>query len=122
MSEMALTAERFLIVGRGRLLADATGEELRAGAGERTVTVRTAHAAALRDAIAGPGIAVRSPERGLLVVSGMSSEDVGTRALHAGVALTELTPHRVTLEEAFLELTHGAVQYNAHGLEKEAIA
>jgi len=111
MSEMALTATHLIVVGQGRLIADASVAELTAAAGGRTVRVRTEEARRLHDLLAADGVSVSSTERDLLMVSGLSSAEVGRVAAQAGIALIELTPQQVSLEDAFMELTRDAVEF-----------
>ena len=113
MSEMSLVADRLIIVGGGRLLADTTVDELVRQAGGGTVRVATAEPARLRDALAAPGVEVvgraGSEE---LEVSGLSARVVGTTAAEHGIALYELTANKVSLEEAFMDLTRDTVVYH----------
>jgi ABC-2 type transport system ATP-binding protein len=111
MSEMALTAERLVVIGRGRLLADTTVDELISRAGVGSVLVRSPDATALRDALLATGAAVTSEERGTLLVTGAGAERIGDLARDNGLALHELTPRRASLEEAYLDLTREAVEY-----------
>jgi ABC-2 type transport system ATP-binding protein len=114
MSEMALTAERFVIIGRGRLIADVSAAELTRGA-RRGVRVRSPQAAQLRDLLAGPGVSVTSAEAGVLDIDGVDSEVVGRVARDHGIAIYELVPRTATLEDALLELTRDDVEYRAAG-------
>ncbi len=113
MSEMALTAEHLIIVGRGRLIADTSVEEFTRQASSNTVRVRTPDAERLRERLAGPDVAVTGEESGVLIVSGLTSERIGGIAAEHGVVLYELTPQQASLEEAFMELTRDAVEYKA---------
>jgi ABC-2 type transport system ATP-binding protein len=114
MSEMALVADHLIIVGRGRLLADTTVQDLVRHAGGNTVTVATADPAGLREVLAGPGVEITgragSEE---LQVAGMSSRSIGLKAAEHGIALFELTARTVSLEEAFMDLTRDAVEYHS---------
>lgn len=112
MSEMALTAEYLIVIGRGRLMADKSVAEFVAAAGG-TVRVRTDEAARLRTLLAGPDVSVSSTERDVLDVTGLSSERIGRIAAEAGIALAELTPRQASLEDAFMEMTREAVEYQA---------
>ena len=76
MSEMALTATRLVVVGRGRLIADTTVEEFVARAGGSAVTVRTPQAARLRELLLGPDVTVTSDQSGVLHVQGLTAEFV----------------------------------------------
>jgi ABC-2 type transport system ATP-binding protein len=113
MSEMALTAEHVIVVGRGRLMADMPTADLIASASTNTVTVRSARAGELRAALAGPDVTVASSEPGLLEVTGLTAEQIGATALEMGIALSELTPQQASLEEAFMDMTRGEVEYHA---------
>ncbi|GAA2823692.1 ABC transporter ATP-binding protein [Kribbella solani] len=123
MSEMALVANRLIIVGRGRLLADTTVDELVREAGGDTVRVSTADAAKLRDALAGPGVEILghagSEE---LEVNGLSARAVGATAAEHGIALYELTTKKVSLEKAFMDLTRDEVVYHGSTELKERAA
>jgi ABC-2 type transport system ATP-binding protein len=114
MSEMALTAEHLVVVGRGRLIADTTVEEVvRQASADAAVRVRSPQATALREALAAPGVTVHSAEPGLLEVHGLGSERIGEVAAADGIVLHELTPQQASLEEAFMRLTGEAVEYHA---------
>jgi len=113
MSEMALVADRLIIVGRGRLLADTTVDELVRQAGGDTVRVATAEPAKLRDALAGPGVEIlgRSGSEEL-EVTGLSARSIGTAAAEHGITLYELTTQKVSLEAASMDLTRDDVVYH----------
>jgi ABC-2 type transport system ATP-binding protein len=114
MSEIALTAEHLIVVGRGRLIADTTVAEIVAQASEhQAVHVRTPDATRLRDALAGDGVTIVSDERGRLEVHGLSSEQIGEIAARLGIVLHELTRQSASLEDAFMALTGDAVEYHA---------
>ena len=112
MSEMALTAEHLVIVGRGRVLADTTVEDVVAQAStEATVYVRSPQAAAIRDALAADGVRIESRERGTLEIHGVSAERIGQLAAQHQWVLHELTPRRASLEDAYMRLTGDSVEY-----------
>jgi ABC-2 type transport system ATP-binding protein len=115
MSEMALTAEHLIVVGKGRLIRDQSVADFIASASAQSVLVRSPQATQLRDLLLGPDVTVSSTEAGQLEVSGLSSDDIGTRAATAGITLFELSPVRASLEEAFMELTHDSVEYRGPG-------
>jgi ABC-2 type transport system ATP-binding protein len=112
MSEMSLTATHLIVVGQGRLIADASVADFTASAGQAVVRVRTEEAPRLRDLLAGVGVSVTSTDRDLFTVSGLSSAEIGKVAAEAGIALSELVPQQASLEEAFMELTRDAVEFN----------
>ena len=112
MSEMALTAEHLVIIGRGRVLADTTVEEFVAQASVDTmVYVRSPDASALRDALATDGVRIESRERGTLEVHGIAAERVGEIAAERQWVLHELTPRRASLEDAYMRLTGESVEF-----------
>jgi ABC-2 type transport system ATP-binding protein len=114
MAEMAQTAEHLVVIGRGRLIADTTVADIVAQASHNAaVTVRTPQASELRDALAGDGVAVTSDEREVLEVHGLTSAEVGTTAARHGIVLHELISQKASLEQAFMSLTGGAVEYQA---------
>jgi ABC-2 type transport system ATP-binding protein len=114
MSEMALVADHLIIVGRGRLLADTTVQDLVRQAGGDTVSVATGEPARLREVLAGPGVEITGRAGSeQLQVAGMSPRAIGLKAAEHGIALFELTPRTVSLESAFMELTKDAVEYHA---------
>ncbi|ADB52182.1 ABC transporter ATP-binding protein [Conexibacter woesei] len=119
MSEMSLTAEHLIVVGRGRLIADVSVQEMTARASRDVVLVRSPDAARLGELVAGPDVSVTGVERDLLEVGGVSAPEIGELAARHGLALHELTPQQASLEEAFMELTRDAVEYRA-GLEQVA--
>jgi ABC-2 type transport system ATP-binding protein len=111
MSEMALTATHLIVVGQGRLIADAGVEALTRATARDTVLVHTDEDARLGDLLAGDGVGVTSLEPGRLQVNGLSSAAIGRIAADARIALIELTPRQASLEEAFMELTRNAVEF-----------
>jgi ABC-2 type transport system ATP-binding protein len=114
MSEMALVADHLIIVGRGRVLADTTVQELVRQGGGDTVVVASADPAQLRGVLAGPGVEVTGrPGSEQLSVTGMSPRMIGITAAEHGIALFELTARTVSLEEAFMELTKDSVEYHS---------
>jgi ABC-2 type transport system ATP-binding protein len=113
MSEMALMAERFVIVGRGQLIADVSAAELAAMSSGDRVFVRTPNGSLLRQILAIDGVEVRNADDAPdgFEVLGLDSDTIGARAAQAGLALFELTPRGNSLEATFMELTHDSVQY-----------
>lgn len=113
MSEMALTATRLVVIGRGRLIADTSVDEFVAKASNNSVTVRSPKATELRQLLLGPDVIVTSTERNHLQVQGLTAEQIGSIAWQAQLPLFELATHQASLEEAFMELTHESVEYRA---------
>jgi ABC-2 type transport system ATP-binding protein len=113
MSEMALTADHLVVIGRGRLIADQPVAEFVAQSSRATVRVRTPSPAPLTTALVESGAHVDTQPDGALVVSGLAAAAVGDLAAGLGIALHELSPHAASLEEAFMELTQGSVEFRA---------
>jgi len=113
MSEMAQTADRLVIVGRGRLLADTTVDALVEQSAGNAVRVASRETARLRSLLMGPGVAVTSTGAERLVVSGLDTRQIGQLAAAHQVPLYELATESVSLEDAFMRLTHDAVEYHS---------
>ncbi|KPI06678.1 Sulfate-transporting ATPase [Actinobacteria bacterium OK074] len=114
MSEMAQTADRLVVVGRGRLLAETTVEALVEQAAGNGVRVATSEPARLRAVLTAPGVTVTSTESERLVVSGLDPRRIGQLAAEHRVPLYELVAESVSLEEAFMNLTQDAVEYHSN--------
>ena len=113
MSEMALTAQHLIVIGRGRLIADTGMEEFIAAAAPGTVQVRSTDPDALAALLRSREVAVSGADDGALTVSGLSTDQVGRLAGAAGITLLELTARQASLEEAFMDLTRDAVEFRA---------
>jgi ABC-2 type transport system ATP-binding protein len=113
MSEMAQTATRLVVVGRGRLIADTTVAEFVASAGGHAVLVRTPEADRLNTLLAGPDVTITRQDPEVLLVEGLTTRAIGAIAHQAAVAVYELTDQRTSLEDAFMELTQDSVEYHA---------
>jgi ABC-2 type transport system ATP-binding protein len=112
LSEMEDTADHVLVIGRGRLIADVSVDELTSRSSASHVRVVSPEAAKLSELLANTiGKAVTSNGDGGLVVSGVGADYVGDLAAAHGIRLHELTPRRATLEEAFMELTRDSIDY-----------
>ncbi len=112
MSEMALTAEHVIVVGRGRLMADMPMADLIAQASTNVVTVRSPQAGDLARALAAPDVTI-DPVDGGLEVAGLSAAQIGDAARDLGISLHELTPQQASLEEAFMDMTRGEVEFHS---------
>ncbi|MGW5055202.1 ABC transporter ATP-binding protein [Actinokineospora sp. NPDC004072] len=112
MGELELIADRLLVIGRGRLIADAPVAEVIARSGA-AVRVRTPDPGALRAALVRAGAQVRPAGGHELSVTGMAAERVGDIAHATGVAVHGLTTEQASLEQAYLDLTAGSVEYGA---------
>jgi len=113
MSEMALTAEHLIVIGRGRLVADAPIEEVVRQGSRNDILVRSPAGGALAGLLSQRGGAVTAETDGGLAVTGLDAAEIGDLAREHGIALHELTPRHASLEEAFMELTKDSVDYHA---------
>ncbi|MCK2023359.1 ATP-binding cassette domain-containing protein [Microbacterium sp. kSW2-24] len=111
MSEMAQTADHVIVMGRGKVLADAPLEDLVRAWTTNRVRVRTPHGAALAQLVAGPDVEIVSTAPDLFDITGLPAARIGDLAAERGVALHELTPTTGSLEDAYLALTGEAVEY-----------
>jgi ABC-2 type transport system ATP-binding protein len=123
MSEMELTAERLIVVGRGRLIADTTVDDfVRQASMGAPVRVRTPERPRLCHALERLGAKIDDGDD-VLIVRGLTAEQIGDAAKAADVAIHELAPQQVSLEDAFMRLTRDSVEYRTEALlEPEAAA
>ncbi|WP_336206693.1 ATP-binding cassette domain-containing protein [Nonomuraea sp. LPB2021202275-12-8] len=110
MSEMQLTADHLVVIGKGRLIADAPLEQVLANP---SVLIRSPHAGELAARLAAEGVVVERRGENELIATGASIERIGDLAHDAGVRLHELSPRAASLEQAYHELTAGSVEYGA---------
>jgi ABC-2 type transport system ATP-binding protein len=116
MSEMALTADHLLVIGKGRLIADTSVEEFVRSSSQQSVHVRSPQAAELAAVCREAGATVDAgTDPDVIEITGMDSAEVGRLAAAHGIALSELIPVRASLEEAFMALTRESVEYQAAG-------
>jgi len=115
LAEVEQTVDRVVIVGAGRLVREASIEQLRSGAdGAGTVLVRSPDADRLADVLRAAGSAVTREDDGILAVAGSTPAEVGRRAFAAGIELHELRAQTSGLEEIYFELTAGREQFAAN--------
>jgi ABC-2 type transport system ATP-binding protein len=114
MSEMAQTADHLIVIGRGRIIADAPVKEIIAGTRQAKTLVRTSAAQQLSSLLAGDGVTVDQSEPETLEVTGMDSRQIARIALDNQVLLYELTPQMSSLEDAYFDLTKDEVEYHSH--------
>jgi ABC-2 type transport system ATP-binding protein len=113
MTEMALTADHLIVIGRGRLIADMSVEEFVQKASGALVRVRSPQASRLRELVLAPDVSVASSEATVLEIEGLTAERIGEIAAENQIVLHELTPVQASLEEAFMELTHDDVEFKS---------
>lgn len=116
MSEMALTADHLIVLGRGEIIADAPVADIIAGGTRQRVLVRSPHSSQLADLLAAPEVAVVRSEAGVLEVTGLAASGIGDLAAQHGLAIHELTPLSASLEEAYMALTADAVEYRTEAV------
>jgi ABC-2 type transport system ATP-binding protein len=123
MAEMAQTAEHLVIIGRGRLIADTTvADVLSQASRDAAVSVRSPQAGELGRALERAGAVVRAPEPDRLEVDGVGSARVGEIAAAEGIVLHELIQQSASLEEAFMSLTGGELEYHAGELQSPPLS
>jgi ABC-2 type transport system ATP-binding protein len=113
MSELQDTADHLVIVGRGAVIADTSTRALLAAASGDRVTLRTPVPAAAAEVLTAAGAEVCAGEPGVVLIKGMSSERAVVLLTKHAIAFTEVSAHRASLEEAYLELTGDAVEFRA---------
>ncbi|MFH8338334.1 ATP-binding cassette domain-containing protein [Streptomyces sp. AM6-12] len=113
MSEMAQTADHLIVIGQGRLLADTSMAEFIRRHARSYVRIRSPQRERLLDALHEAGITVAGAADGALEAEGDKAERIGELAAGHGIVLHELSPRQASLEEAFMRLTAGSVEYHA---------
>jgi ABC-2 type transport system ATP-binding protein len=114
ISEMALTAESLVVIGKGNLISETSVAEFAAQYQSEAVRVLTPTPQLLVTALTKAGLRPAVEDDGAIVVSGLAAAQVGEIAAGASLTLHELTPVRASLEDAFMELTADSVEYRAH--------
>jgi ABC-2 type transport system ATP-binding protein len=112
MTEMSMTADHLIVIGRGRLIADASVDDFLRRHSKNVVRVRSPQADQLVSEFSQRTVSVVSLGRGALEVHGLSAEQIGELAAARGYILHELTPQQVTLEEAFMDITQGELEFS----------
>jgi ABC-2 type transport system ATP-binding protein len=121
MSEMSLTADHLIVIGRGRLIADATVDTFIAMASAQVVRVRTPVAARFAELL-GDRAAMSIAEPDVLEVCGLGLAEVGDLAFRHRVPIHELAAQQASLEEAFMNLTGDAVEFASEGAVSVEVA
>jgi ABC-2 type transport system ATP-binding protein len=113
MSEMALIAERLVVIGKGRLIADTSvGEFVEQASVGAPVQVRSPRIAELRGALDRAGFHAEEGTQDELIVSGATAPQIGDLAAQLGIALHALTPQPISLEDAFMQITRSSVEFH----------
>jgi ABC-2 type transport system ATP-binding protein len=115
MSEVSLTADRLIIIGRGRLITETTIDELLRGTdgASEAVRARSPQAGQLAELLRARGATVTSGDGGTLTITGATSDAVGELARANGLSLQELSVQRASLEDRYMELTRDSADYRA---------
>ncbi|TNU74758.1 ABC transporter ATP-binding protein [Miniimonas arenae] len=122
MSEMAITADELVVIGRGRIIATGPVQQVIEQTTSSSVLVRSPRARELADRIAGDGVTVTASDDVTLSVRGLDAARIGDLAAAQGIALHELTPQTASLEEAFMTLTADDVEYHSSPAPQEGQA
>jgi ABC-2 type transport system ATP-binding protein len=120
MSELQDTADHLVVVGRGRVIADASVSDMIAAASDGRVDLRTEARAEAMTVLAQAGAEVSATARNVLTVTGLSAERTVAALTASQVPFSEVSAHRATLEEAYMELTRDAVEFRAAPAAKGA--
>jgi ABC-2 type transport system ATP-binding protein len=118
MSELQDTADHLVVVGRGKVIADTGVAELITAASGDRVTIRTQARPDAMTVLTHAGATVAATDRDVLTVAGLSAAHVVTLLTEAGVGFSEVSAHRATLEEAYMEMTRNAVEFRAQPVEE----
>lgn len=113
MSEMALTADHLVVIGRGRLMADTTMADFMARNSRSYVRVRTPEPEKLKDALATERISWVAADDGAIEIEDGEPAQIGELAAARQLILHELSPQRASLEEAFMRLTADSIEYHS---------
>jgi ABC-2 type transport system ATP-binding protein len=118
MSEMALTADHLIVIGRGQLVAQSSVEEFVRASSRNFVRVRSPMRNRIAQLLRAEGATTEMEASGSLAVTGPTAEAIGELAATQGIVLHELSSQRASLEEAFMELTADRVEYrgDAHDI------
>ncbi|MEV0393273.1 hypothetical protein [Polymorphospora rubra] len=113
MSEMAITADHLIVIGRGRLLADTTMAEFIKVNARGVVRIRSTAQDRLKSLMRAEGMEIVAYPDGLIETDERHTARVGQLAADEAIPLLELSPQRPSLEEAFMRLTAAAVEFSA---------
>ncbi|MFD4444491.1 ABC transporter ATP-binding protein [Nocardia sp. NPDC058519] len=121
LSEMAQTAEQLIVIGRGQLMFDGSTQEFIDRASEQSVRVRSPQLDQLRSLLTSHGMTVKEDGDAALIIAGVTSDEVGKVAGTNNVTLYELAPQSASLEEAFMRMTGGAVEYHGESFDHQVM-
>jgi ABC-2 type transport system ATP-binding protein len=118
MSEMAVSADQIIVIGRGRFITQGSVDSLTATT-KGSVLVRTSNNAKLTSVVKSQQGVVHEVNDNFLSVEGLSSDEIGRIGFQSAITILELTPQRASLEEVFMDLTAGSVEYASHATQKQ---
>jgi ABC-2 type transport system ATP-binding protein len=121
MSEVALTADHLIVIGRGKLLADTSTAQFLESNARHDVLLRSPRAAELRRLITARGASLTPQDDGALVVTGMDAAAIGDLAAEHGIAVHALVPRTASLEDAYLDITGESVEYRGEMTAVEGV-
>jgi ABC-2 type transport system ATP-binding protein len=113
MGELQDTADHLVVVGRGKVIADTSVADLLAAASGDRITLRTSARPEAMTVLAHAGATVAATDRGTLTVSGLAAETIVALLGESAVPFSEVSAHHASLEEAYMDLTHDAVEFRA---------
>ncbi|WP_262107047.1 ABC transporter ATP-binding protein [Arthrobacter sp. Marseille-P9274] len=117
MSEMAQTADHLLVIGRGRIIADASMQDFLARSGQLRTRVRTDQPEVLGRVLAAEGVTIEARDAALLEIAGVDARTIARAALDHQVLVYELTPLQASLEEVYMALTKDEVEYHSQNID-----
>ncbi len=120
LSEMSQMADNIVVIGKGKLIASTTMQGIISGSSHSSVFARVSDASALKKLLGATQYEVSEQNDGLQIV-GAKTDEIGKLAFDGGITILELTNHRASLEDAFLELTENAQEYQSHAAKEEEI-
>jgi ABC-2 type transport system ATP-binding protein len=120
INEMALTAERLVVIGRGTLIAETSVDDFTSRHQSDAVRIVTPTPQRFVAALSRAGARPSVEGDGSIVASGLSSVDIGELAAQQALTVHELTPQRASLEDVFMEMTSTSVEYRSHTVDKAA--
>ncbi len=116
LSEMSLMADNVIVIGKGKLIASTSIGDMLAGSKSSNIFVRTEKPSHFENILREQSFVYEKAGAGFKI-TGVKTDEVGKLAFRAGLPVLELANHAASLEDAFLELTEGSEEYQAHALE-----
>jgi ABC-2 type transport system ATP-binding protein len=121
LTEMAVTADHLIVIGRGRLIAESSVAEFIERSSHNYVRVRSPQLERLTQLLIFQGASTHMQDDGSLAVTGATEDTIGELAAAQGIVLHELSPQNASLEDAFMELTHESVDYHGSNASQDSL-